>query len=687
MVTEIDAIRERLDEIDGRLVAVLAERFQYIDALAEIKTADSLAVRDDARERSVYRRVGALGKDLGLSSKFVEGLFRTILDESVRRQVREVSRISDGAGRDVTVAYQGVPGAFSHMAATRRFGGPSSAVTLQGHGAFDEVVDAVVAGTATYGLLPIENTTAGSINEVYDLLAASDLTIVGEEVEVVDHCLLGTPGTSRHQLRRIRSHPQALLQCSDFLKTLEDCRGEAFEDTAGAAERVALEHDPAEGAIASAAAADYYGLEILERGIANQAENYTRFVVVSRVAGSHPVGTRCKTSVVFAAPHRAGALASCLVLLAEHHLSLTKIESRPRPRVPWEYLFYLDFEGDAADERTNGVLKQLADNTVFFKVLGSYPMLTADSRPSEMSKVVDRPYKLVSRGAGRGDTQVTVGHVVIGDRPVVIAGPCAVESLEQVTACAKAASEYGADLLRGGCFKPRTSPYAFQGLGEEGLEFLRQAGDEFGLPVVTEVLDPRHIDRVAQMADVIQIGARNMQNFELLKAVGQVDVPVILKRGIMASIEEWLSAAEYILCEGNQRVILCERGIRTFETATRNTLDLSAIPVVRERSHLPVIVDPSHAAGVARWIPAMARAALAVGAQGLMVEIHPEPEAALSDGPQALPFDVFGALMSELRVPAADRVAARSRRDLDKLDEQRRFALHPRRQRMAAGSS
>ena len=303
----------------------------------------------------------------------------------------------------------------------------------------------------------------------------------------------------------------------------------------------------------------------------------------------------------------------------------------------------------------------------------------AGTNASGKSSTVDAGYRLASRQTGQGDTRIRVGHITIGERPVVIAGPCAVESLEQVIACAQAAREHGADLLRGGCFKPRTSPYAFQGLGYKGLEFLRQAGDEFGLPVVTEVLDPRHIERVAEMADVIQIGARNMQNFELLKAVGRMDVPVILKRGMMATIEEWLSAAEYILCEGNERVILCERGIRTFETATRNTLDLSAIPVVRERSHLPVIVDPSHAVGVARWIPSMARAALAVGAQGLMVEIHPEPEAALSDGPQALRFDVFGALMSELHVSAAQPLP-----DLDKPEAKDSLAVRLRQRPVAA---
>lgn len=232
--------------------------------------------------------------------------------------------------------------------------------------------------------------------------------------------------------------------------------------------------------------------------------------------------------------------------------------------------------------------------------------------------------------------------------PVIMAGPCAVESLQQVRACARIVKEMGGSMLRGGCFKPRTSPYSFQGHGYEALEWLAEAGAEAGLPIVTEVMHPRDLEAVADKAHMVQIGARNMQNFSLLREVGQIHRPVMLKRGMMSSIDEWLHAAEYILAQGNQMVLLCERGIRTFETATRNTLDLSAVPVVRHRSHLPIIVDPSHAVGVRDMIPPMARAGLASGAHGIMVEIHPDPKAALSDGPQALTFDMFEELMESL---------------------------------------
>jgi chorismate mutase/prephenate dehydratase len=257
---------------------------------------------------------------------------------------------------------------------------------------------------------------------------------------------------------------------------------------------------------------------------------------------------------------------------------------------------------------------------------------------------------MASRAHRPADTVIEIGPIRVGsDAPfVMIAGPCSVESREQITACARAVRDAGGGLLRGGCFKPRTSRYDFQGLGFDGLKLLHEAARAYDLRIVTEVLHPADVDAVAREADVLQIGARNMQNFGLLKAVGRSRLPILLKRGLMASIDEWLAAAEYIMAEGNGRVILCERGIRTFETATRNTLDLSAVPVLRERTHLPVIVDPSHAAGRRQWVAPLARAARAVGAHGVMIEIHPEPDRAMSDGPQSLDFEHFRALAREM---------------------------------------
>ena len=262
-----------------------------------------------------------------------------------------------------------------------------------------------------------------------------------------------------------------------------------------------------------------------------------------------------------------------------------------------------------------------------------------------------KPYKLASRESRDGDTIVRVGELEIGGPDfVVMAGPCSIESEAQLLESAYIARKGGAQVLRGGAYKPRTSPYSFQGMEEEGLKILKKAREKTGLPVVTEVMNTTDVDLVEQYADILQIGARNVQNFALLKKVGQARKPVLLKRGMMCTIEELLMAAEYILAAGNDNVILCERGIRTFETATRNTLDISAVPVLKELTHLPVIVDPSHAAGHWQYVKPLARTAIVAGADGLIIEVHPEPAKAISDGAQSLKPEKFYELMEEMRI-------------------------------------
>lgn len=294
------------------------------------------------------------------------------------------------------------------------------------------------------------------------------------------------------------------------------------------------------------------------------------------------------------------------------------------------------------------VLGALGDERVLERLhLDGHPMV-------ESVKRVLAPYKLVSREMHPHDTVIDLGGVSVGGaRFAVIAGPCAVESREQMRRTAAACKSSGAVALRGGAFKPRTSPYSFQGLGKEGLEILREAANEAGVPCVTEVVDVADVELVARYADAFQCGARNMQNFRLLKELGQAGKPVILKRGLAARVEDLLLAAEYVLAEGNPDVVLCERGIKTFETATRNTLDLNAVPWIKRNSHLPVLVDPSHGTGMRELVPPMAKAAAACGADGLLVEVHCAPEEALSDGRQSLSPDEFATLMRELEPFAA----------------------------------
>ncbi|MBK5256981.1 MAG: 3-deoxy-7-phosphoheptulonate synthase [Vicinamibacteria bacterium] len=668
---DLTSIRERLSAADADLVAALAARQRLVFEVAEVKAPGAAALRDVGREEDVLTRVVELGRESGLDPFHVTRLFREILGHSLRTQE---SLLAPKGNDDavLSVGYQGSEGAYSHQAGLRHFGTRTSEVRYRGYQSFEALLEGVETGEVDRAVLPLENSTSGSVTPNYDLLTRMNLAIVGEEIQEVDHCLLALEDMPLSQIRRVFSHPVALSQCGRFLSSLVGSQVEAFTDTAMSARRVREDGDRAQVAIASDEAARIHGLVILKRGIADNRENFTRMAIVARKPETCDLRVPAKTSLIFATRHEEGALLRCLAVLADHHLSLSKLESRPRPGRPWEYLFHADFEGNIADPEVAVAVRELQARASFLKVLGSYPSRTATesqpaeprprvrltgvatpsvTEPSPSSRTGPGSAALASRAHRIEDTLIPVGaRVMIGgrSRPVVIAGPCAVESLQQIRACARIVKELGGSMLRGGCFKPRTSPYSFQGHGYEALEWLAEAGAEAGLPIVTEVMHPRDLEAVAEKAQMVQIGARNMQNFSLLREVGQVHRPVMLKRGMMSSIEEWLHAAEYILAHGNQMVLLCERGIRTFETATRNTLDLSAVPVVRERSHLPIIVDPSHAVGVRQLIPPMARAALASGAHGIMVEIHPDPSAALSDGPQALTFPMFEALMGDL---------------------------------------
>jgi 3-deoxy-7-phosphoheptulonate synthase len=325
---------------------------------------------------------------------------------------------------------------------------------------------------------------------------------------------------------------------------------------------------------------------------------------------------------------------------------------------------------DATDEQINHVVEKLkqhgfgihlsqgVERTVI-GAIGDKSVIELETIQmlSGVSEIVPirKPYKLVSREFKKEDTVVRISKTLsigAGQKVVVIAGPCSVEGKNEILEVAEIVKKMGARALRGGAYKPRTSPYSFQGLGEEGLKYLAEARRKTGLPVVTEVMDTREVELVAKYADMLQVGARNMQNFNLLKEIGSTKKPVLLKRGAGATIKELLMSAEYIISEGNKDVVLCERGIRTFENLTRNTLDLNAVPVIKKLTHLPVVVDPSHGTGEWDLVPAMAKAAVAAGADGLLVEVHPRPDAALSDGPQSLKPDTFEELMKELKLIA-----------------------------------
>lgn len=553
------------------------------------------------------------------------------------------------------VAIQGEEGSFSEEAGRKYWG---NTVVFLPRRSFEDVVNSVEKGESEYGLLPIENTLIGSISTTYDLLLESNLTITGEVITQVSHYLLAIRKVPLSEIKRVYSHPAALSQCSTFLQKL-NCEIIPIYDTAGSAMKICREKDSHSAAIASKLAAKLYNLEIIAEKLEDYPNNQTRFIIISKKKEDE-YHKNSKTTIVFTTLHRPGALYRVLKIFNDFGINLTKLESRPHRTEPWRSYFYLDFEGHQKDPLVNEALEELKEETNFLKILGSYPAWS-ESRSKEQAKLQLESQKdlsslpLYSRERKTRQTIIHLKDTAIGELKIgggdftVIAGPCSVEGRKQLFKTANAIREAGVKILRGGAFKPRTSPYSFQGLGEEGLKLLSEAREAYGLFIISEVVSPADVELVSRYVDILQIGARNMQNFTLLKEVGQLKKPVLLKRGLSATIEEFLLSAEYILSQGNEDVILCERGIRTFETVTRNTLDLSAIPILKERTHLPVFVDPSHGTGNKKLVLPMSKAAMVAGADGVMVEVHFQPESALSDGNQSLDLGMFQNFMYELK--------------------------------------
>ena len=663
---QLESLRTEVDRIDDGILGLLSERRKVAREIAAEKRRAERPFRDDTREEQLLiERLAAAGR-YELEPDLVSRVWEQIMADSLRVQFDYVQSTVNGRRDSVSIAIQGVEGANSHRAALALTPDMNEREFVA-CARFGDAVTAVKDGRANVAVLPIENTTSGAIAEVYDLLLDSKLSIVGEVKLKVRHCLVGVKGSSLGDIKTIHGHPQAVAQSTDYLAGLSDVEVIYATDTALSARRIAEIDNPTVAAIASEQAAQIYGLDVLVSGINNREANFTRFVAVAASPVTVDPQVPSKTSLVLSVSNEPGSLAEVLNAFRAEDIPLVKLESRPTINNAWQEMFYMDFEGNSGDQRVQRVLEEVRRHTMYLRVLGTYPSrdLRPHRRPNpEPERVIsvstpgpapkadaraDGPYRLGGRKDAETETTIDINGVVIGGPDLVmIAGPCAVESIDQIMKTAKAVKEAGAKLLRGGCFKPRTSPYSFQGLGWEGLDMLAEAGRAYGMPIVTEVLAPEHVEKMVEKTDVLQIGTRNMQNFALLTEAGRANKPVLLKRGMSASIDEFLQAAEYILAGGNQRVILCERGIRTFETSSRNTLDVTAVPVLRRRTHLPVVIDPSHAAGDRDLVKPLALAGAAIGAHGIMVEVHPEPEEALSDGPQSLTFDDFRDLMAAL---------------------------------------
>ncbi len=586
---ELTKLRKHLDGIDRRLLQALAERQEVVAQVARLKTGGGV-IRDAAREEALLGRLVDLGRELGLHAQLVTAVFREVLDHSLRVQHERIADATDPSRqhRKLRVGFQGGEGAFSHQCAQKHFAARDALVSYVGFPGFRPMLEALDEGRLDYAVLPIENTTAGSINESYDLLADMDLHLVGEEAFRVEHCLIGLENTDLGNLERVLSHPVALAQCTRLLAEL-GCRAEAYEDTALAVAKVAADGDHRQVAIASEAAARLHGLKILRRGVQDQRSNFTRMVVVAREAAHFDRRIPCKVSLVFATRHERGALARAIAVLAQQGLNLTKLESRPRPNTPWEYRFYLDFEGNLDDPAVVEALDQLSVETSYLRVLGCYPTRTGDAaRPAA-------PRRRRIGAAPPATTVTRVGALTFGERPVLLAGPGESEGLE---AAASAARDAGAEGLWAAHLDARDPTW---------LAKLEALGRQAGLSLALGVHHPSLVATLAPRADLLVIDGRAMHDEALLDEVGRIDCGVVLTRAPTATVPEWLAAADRIRSRGNARVILLDAGVQTLE---RRAPDLAAVPSVAAR--YAVLIDVTDAA------PSLAAAGLAAGASGIV---------------------------------------------------------------------
>ncbi len=594
----LGSVRTALDQVDRTLVEALAERVRLIERVAERKARGGAVVRDPAREEALLGKLVDLGREAGLDAFLVTRVFREVLDHSLRLQIERLAgRAGDEAA--ITVGFQGGEGAYSHMCAQRFFSARKAAI-FRGYPDFRSMLEAVRDGGLAYAVLPIENTTAGSINESYDLLAEYDLRLVGEEVQRVEHCLIGLADVPLHRIRRIYSHPVALAQCRAFLASLPGCHAEASEDTALSVAKVKAEQDLSQAAIASEEAARIYGLPILRRHVQDQRENLTRMVIVAREDEPRDPRLPCKTSLVFATKHERGALARGIAVLSEHGLNLTKLESRPRPNTPWEYRFYLDFEGDIDDPNVAEALEQLGAETSYLRVLGCYPARTLpEARPVEPATPASPPKTPTPRPAPAQGVVRVGDRLEIGAVPVVFAGPASGDDPAEAAAAARDAGAqgyWGAFLSEGG-------------LIGKARETVVRAAHERSLPIALPVDHAADVRELTRRAELLVVPPARMHDTVLLRELGHVDAAIAITRLPGSRLQEWLDAARFVRERGNGRLILVDG-------SSRQLPDLALLPEITTVCAHPVLVSLQAAKADSR--AQLAEAARVAGAHGVI---------------------------------------------------------------------
>lgn len=610
MTLDLQELRVRLDAVDARLLDLLLERQDLIRQVVHYKQATGAPLRDVLREADQMRRLAEAARARGLDPHLATQLLQRILDHSVKFQEALLSHGESAVSHQIVVSYQGTAGAYSQIAAEQHFGPRGVTLETRGYDTFAAILEAVSSGEADYAMLPVENTTAGSINDAYDLLASTELVVVGEEVLRVQHCLVALPGAQLEGIRRVYSHPQGLLQCARFLSQLPDCATQAFVDTAMSVVKVRDEQRDDQAAIASERAATLYGLAVLARDIADQRHNFTRFMVVGRKPIQYDRRISCKTSLIFATAHSEGALVRCLGALAARSLNLTKLESRPRPGKPFEYLFYLDFEGNVVDEEVRNALTELKQHTKFLKVLGSYPSRTTQEREASPK-----------RGGDQATRSLLVGSHQLGGgaSPLLLMGMRAVRDEAQVKQLARMARDSGAAALHLPCFSPPRTPGEYPGPGPGSLSMFARVAHSFELPLASNVALAPDVRELSRVAEVIEILGEQLGDFGLLEQSGRVDRPVLCHRDLHTSDEDLLAALAHVRRFGNQQVAVCQPVPRALIEQPELTAIAALTSTLRMRDAAPICLSLTVTPSQLDRLSEAVFICLQSGAEGLLV--------------------------------------------------------------------
>jgi len=623
--SHIDALKQLRGEItrvDEQLLNLLAERRRLSHTVAATKDVNTAVIRDPLREEDLLVNLVQNGRTKGLDAHFVTRIFHEIIDDSVRIQQEYFQKVlHQGDEPALRVAIQGIEGSYSALATQKYLSRKQEGFVFVECQRYNEVIEAVEQGRADLGILPLENTNTGGFGEVYDLLLQANLHIVGEEKFEIRYCLLSPQVQALQNIRKIYTHPQAAAQCSSFLAKLPNSTVEYHADSALSVRRLKDEGISEYAAIASEEAAKLYGLHVLSTQIANSSHIFTRYIAIARKPIEVDRRIPCKTSIVMATHHKAGALLESLQIFRDHTINLTKLESRPIEGNPWEELFYVDFDGNLVDDSIQEAMTKLASTTRFLKVLGCYPT-------GDLSKTQPPRKRIRSKEAAKPTEQTPRKHplqihgIPIGTQePVFVAGPDTFGSMQQLSRIARIARESGVDILRIGCSSAMGELNTQTRPEETDLLMARETADGYSMALLCEVQSIHEIELFSKYVDILQVGAWNMRNTPLLRELGKQTKPVLLYRNIASGIDEFLQAAEHIRSEGNQQIILCDAGIKRFDGSSRTMIDPSSICEIAEQSPWPLMVDLRHACKDHQQAITLAKSLSSLPCDGLIIDI------------------------------------------------------------------